>query len=101
MAEDLGNEHWNVVTSIGLSGNVEVLCCILGELLEEQGQESIDIFTSSDGIAHGFPAVRVADIDWLIEEDDGSVGVPRIRIVFRLYVLCDRGGTKFHEETCE
>ena len=50
-------------------GNVEVLLRVLWELLEEEGEECIDVLASRNGIAHGAAAVGVADIDRLIEED--------------------------------
>jgi hypothetical protein len=55
---------------------VEVLLGVLGELLEEEGEKGVDILASRPGVADGLAAVGVADIDGLVEEDDGSVTVP-------------------------
>lgn len=56
--------------------NVEILLGILRELLEEQSQQGIDILAGSRSVADRVFAVRVADVDGLVKEDDGGVGVP-------------------------
>lgn len=76
VGEDLGSEDWNVVASIGLSSNVEVLLRVFRELLEEEREQSIDIFASSNGITDRRTAVGVANIDRLVKEDHGGIGVP-------------------------
>jgi hypothetical protein len=68
--QDFGSEDGNVMTSIRFSGNMEVLLCVFRELLEEKSKEGVDILASSDSVANRAAAVRVSDIDWLIEEDD-------------------------------
>jgi hypothetical protein len=70
VCENLGGEDWDVVTSVRLSGNVEVLLRVFWELLEEEGEESVDVLSSSNGVADRSTAVRVTDIDWLIKEDN-------------------------------
>lgn len=70
MRQDLGSEDGDVVASIRLSSDVEILLGILGELLEEKGEKSIDILSSSDGITDSATTVRVPDINGLIEEYD-------------------------------
>jgi hypothetical protein len=84
--QNLGREDGNVVTGVALAGNVEVLLGVLGELLEEEGEE-------------GVARVRVADVHRLVEEDDAGVGVPRAGVELDLAVLGDGRGTKLHEET--
>lgn len=74
--QDLGGEDWNVVSSVGLSSNVEVLLSILGELLEEECHKRINILSSCDSVANSAARVRVSNVDWLIEEDDRGVCVP-------------------------
>lgn len=51
VGQDLGGEDGNVVASIRLASNVEVLLGVLRELLEEQGQQRIDIFAGSTSVA--------------------------------------------------
>ena len=57
VGENLGCENRDVVTSIGFSGNVEVLLGIFWELLEEEREESVHIFSSSDCVADRTTAV--------------------------------------------
>lgn len=76
VGEDLSSEDWNVVASVGLSGNVEVLLRVFRELLEEEREQSIDILASSNGITDRRTAVGVANIDRLVKEDHGGIGVP-------------------------
>lgn len=61
------------MTSVRLSSNVEVLCGVFWELLEEQSQESVNVLSSSDGVADASTGVAVADINGLIEEDDRCI----------------------------
>jgi hypothetical protein len=61
------------MTSIRLSSNVEVLRRIFRELLEKEGEESVDIFASSYSVANRVPTVRVTDINRLIKEDDRCI----------------------------
>lgn len=97
--EDLVGEDRDVVAGVRLSSNVEVLLGVLGELVEEEGKKGIDVLASSDSVAHGATAVRVANIDGLVEEDNGSVVVPRLRVVDELNLLVDGGRSKLKEET--
>jgi hypothetical protein len=99
--EDLGGEDWDVVARVRLARDVERLLRVLWELLEEEREEGIDILSSGDGVADAGAGVGVADIDGLIEEDDGSVGVPAVGIEFDFAILSNGGWTKFHEEACE
>ena len=101
VSENLGSHDGDVVTSVGLASNVEVLLSVLGELLEEQGQESVDILASSNGVADGGATVRVADVDGLVEEDNRGIVVPREVIVDRLDVLANGAGSKFQEQSGE
>lgn len=79
--QNLGREHRDVVTSIRLAGDVEVLLGILRELLEKQGQQGVDILASSTSIADCVAAVGVADVDWLVKENDGGIAVPRAWVI--------------------
>jgi hypothetical protein len=78
---------------------VEVLLGIFWELLEEEGKEGIDILACSNGVANSGATVRIADIDGLVEEDDGSVRIPGKVIVDRLDLLVDAAGTKLQEQS--
>ena len=97
--QDLGGKDGNVVASIRLSSDVEVLLGVLGELLEEESKESVNILASGDCVANGVGAVREANVDGLVEEDDGSVVVPRVRVVDDLELLVDGSGAELEEET--
>lgn len=101
VSQDLRSEHGNVVTSIRLARNVEVLLRILGELLEEESEQRVDILASGNGVADGRATVGVADVDGLVKEDHGSVGVPGEIIVDRLDVLANAAGSKLQEQASE
>lgn len=66
VGQDLGREDGNVVASVRLAGNVEVLLGILRKLLEEQGQQRVDVLASSACVADGVAAVGVANVDGLV-----------------------------------
>lgn len=99
VGQNLVGKDGDVVTSVGLASNVEVLLGVLGELLEEQGQEGVNVLAGSNGVADGLARVRVADVDGLVKEDHGRIGVPRQRVVDDLDVLVDSRGTKLEEQT--
>ena len=82
---------------IRFTRNVEVLLRIFWELLEEEGEECIDVLASRNGIAHGAAAVGVADIDGLVEEDHRSIRVPGVRIIVEFQLGVDGGWAKFKE----
>jgi hypothetical protein len=97
--QNLRGKYRDVVTSVRLSSNVEVLLGIFGELLEEKGKEGVDVLACSNGVANSGATVRIADIDGLVEEDDRSIGVPGEVIVDRLDLLVDAAGTKLQEQS--
>jgi hypothetical protein len=97
--QDLRSEDGDVVASVGLASDVEVLLGVLGELFEEQGQQSIDVLASSDGVTDTAAAVRVANIDGLVQEDHGSIGVPGVVVVDKLDLAVHRARAKLQEET--
>jgi hypothetical protein len=74
--EYLVGEDWDVVASVGLARDMEALLRVLRELLEEESEQSIDVLAGGDGVLHRAATVRVSDIDRLVEEDDGGIGVP-------------------------
>lgn len=76
MGKDLGGEDGDVVAGVGLAGDMEVLVSILWELLEEKGEQSVDVLACSNGVADGAATVGEADIDRLVEEDDRRVCIP-------------------------
>lgn len=53
VGENLRSENRDVVSGIRLAGNMEVLLGILGELVEEQGKEGIDVLASGNRVADG------------------------------------------------
>lgn len=99
--QDLRSEDGNVVASVRLSSNVEFLLRVLGELLEEEGEQRVDVLTSSNRVTDGGATVRVSDVDGLVKENNGSVGVPGVFIVDRLDVLINLAGSQFQEQTGE
>ena len=101
MGEDLGGEDRDVVASIGLSSDVKILLGVLWELLEEESQKGVDILAGCDGVGHGGARVGVADVDWLVKEDDGGVGIPGVWVVVKLELLVDAGWAELEEETGE
>lgn len=76
VGENLRSEDGNVVAGVGFTSNVEVLLGILGELLEEEGEQGVNVLAGGDRVADGTATVRVADVDGLVKEDDRGVGVP-------------------------
>lgn len=84
--------------SIGFSSNVKVLCRILGELLEEHGQERINVFARGLSARDLSRRVRISNIDRLVKEYNGRVGIPRIRVLDGVDLRVDGCGTKLHKE---
>ena len=62
----MGGEDGDVMPGVGFAGDVEVLVSIFGEGLEEEGEERIDVFPSSDGVGNGGTAVGEAGVDGLV-----------------------------------
>jgi hypothetical protein len=52
VGQDLRGKDGNVMSGIRFTGNMEILCGIFGELLEEQGKKCVDVFTGRDGVAN-------------------------------------------------
>lgn len=95
---DLLANGWDVVAGVGLSGDVEVEALVMGELLEEDLEESVDILGGGEGIGDSF-TVREADVGGLVQEDDGRVGVPGVRVEDGAgAILLDSAGAEFHEK---
>jgi hypothetical protein len=88
VSQDLGSENRNVVTSVRLASNMEVLLRILGELFEEEREKSVNVLASGNGVAHRTPTIRIANIDRLIKENHRGICVPRVWIVdeFEVFV---------------
>jgi hypothetical protein len=101
VGENLGSEDWDVVAGIRLARNVEILGGILGELLEEEGEQGIDILAGGDGVADGASTVGIAYVDWLVKEDNGSVGIPGVWVIVQLELLIKRGWAELEEESSE
>lgn len=99
--EDLRGENGNVVSSITLSSDVEVLLGVLREFLEEQCQQRIDVLAGSGGVADGVATVRVANVDGLVKKDDRGVAVPSGWVVLELDVVIDGGWAELEEETSQ
>lgn len=99
MGENLGGKDGDIVTSVALAGDVEVLLGVLWELFEEEGQQGIDILAGGRGVADRASAVGIANVDGLVEEDDRGIGVPRVLVVDDLDVVVNRGRAQLEEET--
>ena len=80
VTKDLRCKHWDIVARIRFSCDMELLRCILRVLFKEEGEESVNVLSGSNCVADAATAVGIANIDRLVEENDRSVGVPRIWI---------------------
>ena len=87
------------MSSIRLPGNMKILVGVLRKLLEEKREQSVHILASSDSIADRASAVGVARVDRLIEEDYGSVRVPRMWVVDGVQLIVDRSRAELEEKT--
>lgn len=96
--EDLRGKDRDIMTSIRLTRDMEVLLRILGELLEEEREQSIHILASCNSVADSGAAVGVADINRLVKEDDRRVGVPGVIVIDRLDLLADLARAELCEE---
>lgn len=101
VGENLGSENGNVVSSVRFASNVEVLVSILRELLEEESHQGVDVLASCYSVANRAATVGVTDVDGLVKEDDGGVGVPRKGVEFSVDLLVDKGWAKLHEKTSQ
>lgn len=101
VGQNLGGEDGDIVTGIRLASNVEVLLGILRELLEEQGKQRVDVFTSSASVADSIAAVGITDVDGLVKEDDRGIAVPRARVVLQLDLVINGGRAELEEEASE
>ena len=99
MLQNLSSEDGDIVSGIGLSSNVEVLLGILGEVVEEERKEGIDVLSGGDSVADAVAAVRVPNIDGLVDEDDRGVVVPSGWVVDKLNLLVDASRSQLQEET--
>lgn len=98
VGQDLRSEGRDIVASVRLASDVEILLGILGELLEKEGQQGVDVLARGHSVAHGGATVGVAHIHGLVQEDHRSIGVPGEVIVDGLDLAVDRAGPKLHEE---
>ncbi|GJC86760.1 hypothetical protein ColLi_09599 [Colletotrichum liriopes] len=87
VGENLRGENGNVVAGVRLAGNVEVLLGVLGELVEEEGEQGVDVLAGGDRVGDGGAGVGVADVDGLVKEDDRGIVVPRPFVVDDLELL--------------
>jgi len=55
---------------------VEVLLGVLGELLEEEGEECVYVLAGGYGVGDAVAGVGEPNVDRLVEKDDTGVGVP-------------------------
>lgn len=101
VGQNFGREDGDIMASVRLAGDVEVLLSILRELLEEQGKQGVDVLASSTSVADCVTAVGVANVDRLVKEYDGGVAVPSAWVVFELDLIIDGRRAKLEEETGE
>lgn len=57
---------------------MEILGGVLGELVEEELEQGVDVGAGRQRVGDVLAAVGEADSDGLVEEDDGGIGVPRV-----------------------
>ena len=74
--KNLRSKDRNVMSTVRFTCNMEILGGILRELFEEQGEECVNILARSNCIADRLAAVGIANIDRLVEENYGCIGVP-------------------------
>ena len=101
VGQNLGSKDGDIVASIRLASNVEILLSILGELVEEEGKESVDILAGSNSVANSIARVRVSDVDRLVKENNASVVVPGPLVVDNLELLVNGRRAELEEETGE
>jgi hypothetical protein len=74
---------------------------VLREALEEELEERVYVLARDGRRVDGRAVVRVrvANIDWLVEEDDVRVCVPRVRVVRRVLALsCDAARAQLEQQ---
>lgn len=76
VGENLSRKGRDIVSAVRLASNVKVALGVLGVLVEEEGEQGVDVLAGSNGVVDAGATVRVADVDGLVKEDDGGVGVP-------------------------
>lgn len=77
---------------------MEVLICVLWELLEEKSEEGVNVFTSSDGVVHRATAVGKAGVNRLVQEDDGGIRIPRVGVVNDITIFVNGSRAQFEEQ---
>lgn len=87
VGKNFGGEYRDVMSSVRLSSNVEGLLSVLRELVEEKSHQSVHVLASSDSVADLATRVRVTNVDGLVQEDDGSVGIPGVWVVVEANLL--------------
>jgi hypothetical protein len=70
VGQDFGSKDRNVVTSVRFTRDVEVLLGVLGKLVEEEGEQGVNVLAGSNGVANAATRVREANVDGLVKEDD-------------------------------
>lgn len=101
VGQNLRGEHRDVMASVGLPSDVEVLTLVdvFRELVKKQLQEVVDVLTCSDGVGNTFgPRVGEPDVDRLVKEDHRGVAVPRVRVFDGLQVGPNGRGPQFKEQ---
>lgn len=96
--KDLRGEDGDIVTGIGLACDVEILVSVLGKLCEKEGEESVDVLSSGNGVGDGGTAVGKADIDGLVQENDAGVGVPAVGVGYNFEITVDGRRAEFEEK---
>jgi hypothetical protein len=72
-----------IYSSIALCSNMEWLRRIFRESVQKQFQERVDVFTGCRGVGHccAVVSIGIADVDWLVKENDVEMIVPGVGIV--------------------
>ncbi len=101
LVHDVGNVR-RVRSSITLRGNMERKFGVFWEAVQEELEESVDVFSSHGaGVNVGVAVrIRVTNVDRLVEEDDVGMGVPTVFVVRRVAtVLANSTRSKLKEKS--
>jgi len=71
-----------IYSAITLCSNMEWLRRIFREFVQKQFQERVDVFTGGRGVGHccAIVPIRIANINWLVKENDVEMIVPGVGI---------------------
>ncbi|KAH3667568.1 hypothetical protein OGATHE_003091 [Ogataea polymorpha] len=101
MSENLGGKHWNVMTTVRLTSDVEVVLQQVWELLVEQLQEGVNVFTSCDRVRDRLGRVRESNVDRLVKKNNSGIGIPRIWVIDWFEIWTDGGRAELKKHSSQ